>query len=221
MTPAPSAMTRSGDPHGATCSWPFSSRDEGDELRAEVGRAGRATGTADRHRRRRLGRQTGDGLGQRPTTFAGGSGPGPPAVSASTTPPGSPTTRQHPSRHNRPTSARPYHSGIRHAGTVMSPHSSEARAAASDARRRAIDYLRVIPATRGAHLRPSAAVLWVSPAQPRSLWPRQAACPGQSRTPPVSAPQPCWPGDARRPMPHGPAARPRPATRRPPRRRSA
>jgi hypothetical protein len=49
---------------------------EGDELRAEVGRAGRATGAADRHGRRRLGRQAGDSLGQRPAPLAGGSSPG-------------------------------------------------------------------------------------------------------------------------------------------------
>jgi hypothetical protein len=49
---------------------------EGDELRTEVGGVGRAARAADRHGRRWLGRQAGDGLGQRPAPFAGGSGPG-------------------------------------------------------------------------------------------------------------------------------------------------
>jgi hypothetical protein len=185
---------------GATCGKRSGSRDD-----PGVVRAGAISDDPQRRPARLTGIAAGGWVAKLATVSASGqprslaaAARASPAVSASTTqarttsqrpvPPGSPTTRQHPSRHNRPTSARPYHSGIRPAGTVMSPHSSEARAAASDARRRAIGCWWRIPATGGSTLesssrrvrplRPSAAVL---SGQPRTATIAMAAASSVSR----------------------------------------
>ena len=99
---------------------------EGDEQRTEVGGVGRAARAADRHGRRWLGCQAGDGLSQRPAAFAGGSGPGL-TRGVSLHRPGShhqPAAGSSRIANHRPstlparpaTSGRPYHSGVHRAG---------------------------------------------------------------------------------------------------------